>query len=150
MIGWQASTSQYASYYLSGDSNSNDVACTNSDYSSFFESSYNTLVFRLDDSKPFPPSIPPIPSLPFPLPSPPHFYDVKIIIIHMQTPRAAPSNSHATMADVYPTAINAMETTIAMITVMKTDAVSHFLYSRLCYNFTCSFLCRKCDSYLMS
>ena len=49
MIGWQASTSHYASYYLSGDSNSNDVACDNSYYSS-----YNTLVFRLDDSKSLP------------------------------------------------------------------------------------------------
>ena len=54
VIGWQASTSQYASYYLSGESNSNDVACANSYYS------YNTLVFRLDDSKSFPPSISPM------------------------------------------------------------------------------------------
>ena len=49
MIGWQQSTSHYASYYLSGESNSNDVACANSYYSS-----YTTLVFRLDDRKSFP------------------------------------------------------------------------------------------------
>ena len=55
VIGWQASTSHYASYYLSGESNSNDVACANSYYSS-----YNTLVFRLDDSKSLPPSISPM------------------------------------------------------------------------------------------
>ena len=55
VIGWQASTSHYASYYLSGESNSNDVACANSYYSS-----YNTLVFRLDDRKSLPPSIPPM------------------------------------------------------------------------------------------
>ena len=51
----------------------------------------------------------------------------------MQTLHAA--RSHATMADVYATAIYAMETTIAMTTVMKMDAVSHLLYSRHCYIF---------------
>ena len=46
-------------------------------------------------------------------------------ITHMQTLGAAVS--HAIMADVYPTAIDVMETTIAMTTVMKRDAVSHLL-----------------------
>ena len=175
MIGWQASTSHYASYYLSGESNSNDVACANSHYSS-----YNTLVFRLDNSKFLLP-----PSLPSSLPpsialrgctcvrvvtrilhaltslssefcvgiereyvglgqcmhAEPsgcaihvgaeyymyiflcdmHIANNYLLITHMQTLRAAPS--HATMADVYPTAIDAMETTIAMTTVMKRDAI---------------------------
>ena len=50
-----------------------------------------------------------------------HIANNYLLITHMQTLRAAPS--HATMADVYPTAIDAMETTIAMTTVMKRDAV---------------------------
>ena len=44
---------------------------------------------------------------------------------HMQTLRAV--TSHATMENVCITAIDVMETTIAMTTVMKRDAVSHLL-----------------------
>ena len=50
-----------------------------------------------------------------------HIANNFILITHMQTLRAAPS--HVTMADVCTIAIYAMETTIAMTTVMKMDAV---------------------------
>ena len=44
VIGWQASTSQYNSHNLSGDSNSNDVGCLYSDH-------YTAVVFKIDDGK---------------------------------------------------------------------------------------------------
>ena len=52
-------------------------------------------------------------------------HDDYLTTTHMQTLRAAVS--HATMENVYPTAIDVMEMTIAMTTVMKRDAVSHLL-----------------------
>ena len=44
VMGWQASTSQYNSHYLSGDSSSNDVGCLYSDH-------YTAVVFKIDDGK---------------------------------------------------------------------------------------------------
>ena len=40
-IGWQDSSSDYASHYLSGSSISNDIGC-------LYSSSYSAVVFRLD------------------------------------------------------------------------------------------------------
>ena len=41
VIGWQASSSNYTSHYLSGRSNSNDIGC-------LYSSSYSAVVFRLE------------------------------------------------------------------------------------------------------
>ena len=44
VIGWQASSSQYNSHYLSGDSNSNDIGC-------LYSNTYSAVVFKIDDGK---------------------------------------------------------------------------------------------------
>ena len=45
MIGWQQSTTQYASHDASGDSDSNEVVCEHQ------TSSFTTLVYRVDSGK---------------------------------------------------------------------------------------------------
>ena len=42
VIGWQASTSEYNSHYLSGESNSSEVGCLYSD-------TYSAIVFKIDN-----------------------------------------------------------------------------------------------------
>ena len=44
VIGWQASTSQYNSHYLSGKSISHDVGC-------LYSTNYSAVVFKIDDGK---------------------------------------------------------------------------------------------------
>ena len=44
VIGWQASTSQYNSHYLSGKSISHDVGC-------LYSTTYSAVVFKIDDGK---------------------------------------------------------------------------------------------------
>ena len=41
VIGWQESSSQYNSHYLSGESHSNDVGC-------LYSNSYSAVVFKID------------------------------------------------------------------------------------------------------
>ena len=45
MIGWQHSTTQYASHYASGDSDSNETVCMNQ------TSYFTTLVYRIDSGQ---------------------------------------------------------------------------------------------------
>ena len=44
VIGWQASTYQYNTHYLSGESNSNDVGC-------LYSTTYSAVLFELYDGK---------------------------------------------------------------------------------------------------
>ena len=45
VIGWQQSTTRYASYFASGQSDSNDTVCENQ------KNYFTTLVYRIDESE---------------------------------------------------------------------------------------------------
>ena len=45
VIGWQQSTTQYASHYASGDSDSNEAVCM------YQSSLYTALLYRIDSGK---------------------------------------------------------------------------------------------------